>query len=88
MATEITCIVPDSNDPDNRIDSVGGKDWIKSEDVVIVEIDSGAESYFVEIDGARVSVEVRERSNGTKFLRTDSDETTANNLLSLPTCPA
>jgi hypothetical protein len=87
MATQITCIIPDSSDPDNRIDSVGGKDWTKSEDVVIAEIESGSE-YFVEVDGASVSVEVDQRSNGTKFLRTDSDETTANNLLSLPTCPA
>jgi hypothetical protein len=86
MATQITCIVPDSSDPDNRIDSVGGPGWTKSEDVVIAEIESGFE-YFVEVDGARVSVEVDERSNGTKFLRTDPDETTANNLLSLPTCP-
>ena len=86
MATQITCIVPDSSDPDNRIDSVGGPGWTKSEDVVIAEIESCSE-YFVEVDGARVSVEVDQRGNGSKFLRTDSDETTVKNLLSLPTCP-
>ena len=85
MATEITCIVPDSSDPDSRIDSVGGTWGTKGEDIVIAEIEAGAE-YFVEVDGALVDVIVAERGD-ERYLRTDPDETTANNLLSLPTCP-
>lgn len=85
MATEITCIVPDGNDPDGRIDSVGGPWGTKTEDEVIAEIEAGAE-YFVEVEGALVDVIVAERGS-EKYLRTDPDETTANNLLSLPSCP-
>lgn len=85
MATEITCIVPDGADPDRRIDSVGGAGWTKLEDTVIGEIDNGEESYFVEVGGQRVDVIVATRE-GTKYLRTDPDKTTENNLLSLPEC--
>lgn len=85
LATEITCIVPDTNDPDERIDSVGGPGWTKDEDTVIGEVEEGRE-YFVEVGSARVTVLIAERE-GRKYLRTDPDETAENNLLSLPTCP-
>lgn len=86
MATEITCIVPDGSDPDNRIDEVGGPGWKKTENVVIREIENEDREYFVEVDNARVKVVVKERE-GRKYLRTDPDQTTKNNLLSLPECP-
>lgn len=86
MATEITCIVPDGSDPDNRIDEVGGPGWKKEEDTVIREIENEGREYFVDVDNARVDVVVQER-NGLKYLRTDPDKTTQNNLLSLPECP-
>jgi hypothetical protein len=86
MATEITCIVPDSSDPGNRIDAVGGGDWQKDEDTVIREIDNGEEDYFTNAAGQRADVMVM-RDKDTPYLRTDPDTTTANNLLSLPTCP-
>jgi hypothetical protein len=84
MATQINCIVPDSSDPDNRIDSVGGSGWTKPEDTVIREIEDGA-SYYVDVDFQRVDVVVMKRESG-KYLRTDPDKTTKNNLLSLPRC--
>jgi hypothetical protein len=86
LTTEITCIIPDSDDPDQRIDSVGGPGWTKDEDTVIGEIEEGRE-YFVEVASARVTVLIGER-DGRKYLRTDPDETTENNLLSLSSCPA
>lgn len=86
MATEITCIVPDGSDPDNRIDKVGGPGWTKYEDTVIQEIENEGREYFVDVDGARVDVVVSQR-DGRKYLRTDPDKTTKNNLLSLPECP-
>jgi hypothetical protein len=85
MATEISCIIPDSSDPDGRTDGVGGLDWTKDEDTVIAEIEGGAK-YFVNVDGKEVEVEVAEL-NGRKFLKTEADGYTPNNLLSLPTCP-
>lgn len=84
MATQITCIVRDGADPDHRIDSVGGSGWTKSEDTVIREIEAGSE-YFVEVNFQRVTVVVEERE-GRKYLRTNPDQTTENNLLSLPNC--
>jgi hypothetical protein len=86
MATEITCIVPDSSDPGQRIDSVGGSGWTKSEDTVIREIDDGTESYYTNAAGQRADVIVM-RDKGTPDLRTDPDATTENNLLKLPACP-
>ena len=85
MAKQITCIVPDGDDPDRRIDAVGGAGWQKSEDTVIEEIENG-EKYFVDVDGTKVDVIVAERKK-RKYLRTDPDETTENNLLSLTDCP-
>lgn len=85
MATQITCITPDGSDPDRRIDRVGGSGWSKSEDAVIEEIDNEIESYFVDVNGSQVDVVVAKRE-GTKYLRTDPDQTTENNLLSLPEC--
>jgi len=86
MATEITCIVPDSSDPGARIDAVGGSGWQKDEDTVIREIDNGTESYYTNANGQRADVVVM-RDRDAPYLRTDPDATTANNLLSLPNCP-
>ena len=85
MAVEISCAVPDSADPDNRIDSVGGTGWQKDEATVIQDIDSGTESYYTNAAGQRADVVVM-RDKGTPYLRTHPDQTTQNNLLSLPSC--
>jgi hypothetical protein len=68
VATQITCNVSDGDDPDERIDRVGGPGWTKDEDTVIAEIEQGRE-YFVEVASARVTVLVIERA-GRKHLRT------------------
>jgi len=86
MATQITCIVPDSSaTPNRRIDAVGGPGgWRKDEDQVIDEIEAGAE-YFVEVEEEKAKVVVE--SNGTlKFLKTEADGFVPNNLMALPTC--
>ncbi len=86
MATRISCIVPDTNDPDNRIVGVGGlHGWTEWEVQIIGEIEAGA-NYYVEVGHERVAVVVVEQ-DGRKYLRTDPDKTTENNLLSLPHCP-
>jgi hypothetical protein len=87
MATEITCIVPAASDPDERIEMIGGLGWRKTESYAIAEVEHFHRDYFVEIGSARVTVQVEERY-GRKYLRTDPDVTTENNLLSLPSCPA
>jgi hypothetical protein len=86
MATRISCIIPDRTDPDNRIVGVGGLfGWTEWEGVVIGEIEDGA-NYYVEVGVERVAVVVAEHG-GRKYLRTDPDKTTKNELLALPRCP-
>ncbi len=84
MALRITCINLAHSHPDSRIDRVGGVGWTLSEDTVIGEIEDGA-NYYVEVGHERVAVVVSER-DGRKYLRTDPDKTTENNLLALPRC--
>lgn len=85
MAREITCIIREGDDPTNHLDGVGGTWGNKGARTVIEEIEAGGD-YFVEVDGALVDVIVAEQ-DGHKYLRTDPGRTTANNLLSLPSCP-
>jgi Protein of unknown function (DUF3892) len=86
MATRISCIIPDAKDPTGRIVGVGGLfGWTEQEEVVIGEIEDGA-NYYVEVGHERVPVLVAE-SDGRKYLTTDPDKTIKNNLLSLPCCP-
>jgi hypothetical protein len=82
---EITCVVADGIDPQNRVDRVGGPWGSKCEDAIIEEIESGRE-YFVDIDGDLVDVVVVGQ-DGRKYLRTDPDATARNELLSLMRCP-
>jgi hypothetical protein len=84
MAREITCTIRHGDHADNHIDGVGGTWGSKGARTVIEEIEAGGD-YFVEVDGALVDVVVADR-DGNKYLRTDPDRTTANNLLSLPSC--
>ncbi len=85
MATRISCIIPDPKDPTNRIVGVGGLfGWTAREDVVIGEIEDGA-NYYVEVGHEHVVVVVVEQG-GRKYLCTDPEKTTENNLLSLPHC--
>ena len=52
---------------------------------VINDIESGQHSYFVQASGGRVDIHVVDGPSG-KYLRTDPDKTTRNNLDDLPDC--
>lgn len=67
------------------IKSIGGS-WGKiSQQDAIREIKNNTNSYYVLVAGNEVKVEVR--SNGThEYLRTETDNTTVDNLLSLKEC--
>lgn len=54
----------------------------------IVNIETGSESYYTYADGQRANVEVVPRCArcAAKYLRTDRDTTTKDNLLELPDC--
>ena len=54
----------------------------------IANIEAKVESYYTYADGQRANVEVVQRCVrcSSKYLRTDRDSTTKDNLLSLPDC--
>lgn len=84
---QIKCIVQYSwKERHERIVSVGG-DWGKvSTEEAIRHIEYGTYSYYVKVGSNESKVIVATRL-GTKYLKTEADTTTVDNLLSLPTCP-
>lgn len=96
MATthQVTCIVPDGDDKDRRIDSIGGskgaKDtdgaWCINIDTAIKGIKDGTWKFWTTTkDGKSVWVVVAKR-NGREYLKTEADDLEPNNLLALPRC--
>lgn len=91
---EITCIIPDGSDADQRIDAIGGSagsennngPWTLLIDDAIAGIESGKWSFWTQGGGRPANVIVASR-NGRKYLKTENDGVEPNNLLSLPTCP-
>lgn len=53
----------------------------------IKDIESGSYRYYVPwSDGTQTDIHVVKKADGTKYLRTDKDSTTRNNLDDLPDC--
>lgn len=91
---EVTCIKPDGNDPDQRIDAIGGATgstsggpWTLDIDRAIAKIEDGTYEFWTRGGGAVADVIVAKRSNGRKYLKTTADGVEPNNLLALPKCP-
>ena len=71
-----------------RIHNIGGSWGKKSEETAIREIESGTSVFYIEETGRRTPVIVAQHSpTHKKYLTTHRDDTTKNNLLSLPECP-
>lgn len=93
MATrhEVTCIIPDSsNDPDRRIDALGGPDgggWKMLEDDVIRGLDNGAFTLFVRTGVLNEVEVVVKKGVYRRYVTTEPDGYLSNNLLHLPYCP-
>ncbi|MDZ4366471.1 MAG: DUF3892 domain-containing protein [Afipia sp.] len=90
---QVTCIVPDGNDADQRIDAIGGSTgatnggpWKLLIDDAIARIENGTFEFWTTANGSTVDVVVAKRSNGRKYLKTTADSYEPNNLLALPTC--
>jgi hypothetical protein len=84
MARQITWIKKPggSHNPATHIAEVGGSGWAKLARDVIYDIINNRESYFVSVNGISVSVGIGIH-NGYYYLRTHSDGTPLDNLLSL-----
>jgi hypothetical protein len=63
-----------------------GSDWSpRKKDDAINDIEKGTHRYYVILDKKEVDIKVVKGKNG-KYLRTDPDKTTKNNLEDLPDC--
>ena len=88
---EISCInKTPRNDPHDRIKNVGGKNgdgtaWNMPEDRAIEGIESGKWDFYVRQAGRTAKVIVATRL-GKKYLKTENDGVSPDNLLSLPEC--
>ena len=85
---QVTCIRKrgDHYDPHERIQGIGGSGWYKSEDEAIRDIEDGTNSFYVTVGGRTVAVKVSTHQ-GRKYLKTEADGYSPDNLLALPECP-
>jgi hypothetical protein len=92
MARQVMCITKrgDHYNPHERIQGiggvVGGVRWWRAEDDAIRDVLADSTAYYVSASGYTVWVIVSERL-GRKFLTTQADGVTCDNLLRLPECP-
>lgn len=89
---QVTCINKRGNhyNPHERIQAIGGGStvlgsWKHSEDEAIRNIENGTNSYFVSVGGRTVNVIVAMHSY-RKYLKTEADGYSPDNLLALPEC--
>jgi len=84
----VTCINkhPTHQDRHHRIQAIGGNWGKHTEDQAISNIERGVNSYYTTGGGQEANVKVQKHSSGKKYLITDKDTTTRDNLLSLPEC--
>ena len=87
MATlQVTCInKSDRYSRHERIRNIGGSGWRHTQEQAIRNIETGINDYYTQGGGQRAKVIVATH-DGHKYLKTDSDTTTRDNLLSLPEC--
>lgn len=95
MDVQIKCInKADRDDPWEQITHVGGTNangtrWRLTLAAAIEGAESGKWHFWVAVEGAdSVWVEVAVSRFGHKYLKTEADGETPNNLLSLPECPS
>ena len=95
MATrhQVSCINKrgDHHDPHERISHIGGVNhdnsrWRLTEDEAIKAIEDGKYEFFVSVNGKTVNVVVAKHKE-RKYLKTEPDGYSPDNLLSLPECP-
>jgi len=93
QTAQIRCVNKrDRPNPFERITHVGGygsSQWKITQEQAIAMIERGEWNFYVSLPGSSKSVwvEVGVSRFGNKYLRTEGDDDTRNNLLSLPECP-
>lgn len=92
MRYQVSCInKTNRTSPHERIIRIGGiyggKRWSCTQKEAISYIESGAHSFFVNVRGNIVDIVVKISALNNKYLTTEADGITQNNLLSLSECP-
>jgi hypothetical protein len=84
---QVTCITKRGGhlNPHERIERIGGSGWSDSETQAILNIKTGAKSYYVSVNGRPVDVVIAEHE-GREYLKTRADDYEPNNLLALREC--
>lgn len=83
---QATCHTPDNADADRRLQGLGGVGWKHSIDEIIRNIDNRTNTYWTRVNGVRANIEVKQRPNGRRYIKTTADGYEPNNLLALPRC--
>ena len=95
MSIKITCIKKDLGHHDNPHVAISTLGWIneqtsntgKSTRMEIYDwLLTGGNAYVYDNIGNKAKLITAQSSNGTKYVKTESDNTTADNLLKLPEC--
>jgi hypothetical protein len=82
-------VVATKKNGDGEITSVCNKHeyWFtRNKSEAISDIESGLHSYYVNVDDKMIRIVVVNDPKKGKYLRTDPDKTTKNNLKTLPDC--
>jgi hypothetical protein len=93
QTAQVKCVnKQDRFNPYERITHIGGygaSRWKLTQEDAIDKIERREWSFYVVLPGSTKSVwiEVGVSRYGNKYLRTEGDDDTRNNLLSLPECP-
>lgn len=96
MAIKITCINKDNGNHENPNVAITDLGWVKDGDGTSgkstrlemynwIKNDKG-EAYVKDGQGNKAKLIIAETISGTKYVKTEADTSTKNNLLSLPEC--
>ena len=92
MVNRVTCITkPDRHSRYDSIQKLGGRKdtdggpWSCSRQECVDYIKNGYQ-FYVDVSGHRVYLTVQKSASGLEYVRTDPDQDTRDNLLSLPEC--
>ena len=89
---QISCInKTPRQDPNESITHIGGRNpdgtsWRLTLDEAVKGIEGGRWKFYVHVGGKSAWVVIAVSRAGNKYLRTEADSATNNNLLSLPEC--
>jgi hypothetical protein len=90
---EIKCInKTNRSDPHEKISHIGGinpdgRRWWITQEEAIAGIETQKWQFYVNVNGKSVWVVIARSAFGNKYIKTEADGDTPNNLLSLPECP-